>query len=170
MSDSGKRAGIGCLLVMIAGYSILLVTSKVFFPIYRNKTGAMEPLIAPGDILITTRSGPARRGDVIVHKYPMDPKTVFVKRVIGLPGDTILIRDKELFLNGRKLDEPYATHVDPTVYPLNPALPEPYRSRDQFGPFTVPPNGFFVLGDNRDQSSDSRYWGTVPRDNVRGRV
>src|SRR6476469_10450510 len=111
MSDRGKRAGIGCLLIMVAGYSILFVTSKVFFPVYRHKTGAMEPLIAPGDIIITTRSGAARRGDVIVHKYPMDPNTVFVKRVIALQGDTVLIRDKQLFLNGRKLDEHYATHA-----------------------------------------------------------
>jgi signal peptidase I len=73
-------------------------------------------------------------------------------------------------VNGKPLDEPYVVHVDPQVYPKMPALPEPYRSRDQFGPYTVAPRSYFAMGDNRDRSSDSRYWGTVPRSMIKGRA
>jgi signal peptidase I len=73
-------------------------------------------------------------------------------------------------VNGTALNEPYVLHDDPQVYPLQPALPEPYRSRDQFGPFKVPAGQYFAMGDNRDRSSDSRYWGTVPRTMIKGRA
>ena len=111
-----------------------------------------------------------RRGDIIVFRYPLQPDTDFVKRVIGMPGDTIEIRDKKVSINGKQLDEPYVIHEDSTTYPLQPALPEPYRSRDQFGPYTVPGGQYFAMGDNRDRSSDSRYWGTVPRSMIKGRA
>ena len=73
-------------------------------------------------------------------------------------------------VNGKALVEPYVLHVDSTVYPRQPALPEPYRSRDQFGPYSVPDGQYFAMGDNRDRSSDSRYWGTVPRSLIKGRA
>ena len=110
-----------------------------------------------------------RRGDIIVFRYPLQPDTDFVKRVIGLPGDVVEIHNKRVFINGRELDEPYVVHEDPQVYPPQDALPEPYRSRDQFKAFTVPAEHYFAMGDNRDRSSDSRYWGTVPRSMITGR-
>lgn len=110
-----------------------------------------------------------RRGDIIVFRYPLQPETDFVKRVIGLPGDVVEIHNKKVFINGRELDEPYAVHDDPQIYPPQDALPQPYRSRDQFKAFTVPAEHYFAMGDNRDRSSDSRYWGTVPRSMITGR-
>ncbi|HET7437751.1 MAG TPA: signal peptidase I [Thermoanaerobaculia bacterium] len=92
----------------------------------------------------------------------MSPNIYFVQRVVAVAGDTVQIRNKQLYLNGKLQNEPYAVHRDPAVYSDLPSLPEPYHSRDQFGPYTVPANSYFVLGDNRDESSDSRYWGAVP--------
>src|SRR5436190_4059822 len=128
----------------------------------------MEPAIHSGDYVVTRRASSAARGEVITFRYPSDERYLFVMRVVALEGETVEIRDKRLLVNGRQVDEPYARHEETDTIPRNPSLPEPYRSRDQFGPFKVPPNSYFVLGDNRDASSDSRYWGAVPRRNVRG--
>jgi signal peptidase I len=160
--------------------------ARIFvFQAFKIPTGSMEDNLKIGDHIIVNKfiygpnGGPLgnafpireiRRGDIIVFRYPLQPDTDFVKRVIGMPGDTIEIRDKKVAINGRQLNEPYVIHDDPQIYPLQPALPEPYRSRDQFGPYTVPPNAYFAMGDNRDKSSDSRYWGTVPRSMIKGRA
>ena len=165
-----KRVGIGCGVGVVIAYLLLLGTFKFVFPMYRNTTAGMDPTVGAGDFVITNRSEDVHRGDVIVHAYPLQPKTFFIKRVIGVPGDVVLIRDKQVFVNGRQLSEPYAVHSDSNIYPLDPRLPEPYRSRDQFGPFTVAAGQVFVLGDNRDRSADSRFWGTVPQSYVRGHV
>jgi len=137
---------------------------------YRNLTGSMEPAIPIGARMIAMRTGSVNRGDIIVFEYPLQPEVVFAKRVVAVGGDTVEIRSKQLFVNGKALAEPYAVHLDPTIYVASPALPEPYRSRDHFGPYEVPAGTFFVLGDNRDRSSDSRYWGVVPAENLRGRI
>jgi signal peptidase I len=110
------------------------------------------------------------RGDLVAFHYPLHPDTIFMKRIAGIPGDLVEIRDKHFILNGKAIEEPYARHDDATTFPPNPALPEPYRSRDQFGPVKVPPDAYFMLGDNRDKSSDSRYWGVVPRRNLVGKL
>lgn len=137
---------------------------------YRNPTGSMEPTIPAGSRFITIRTDTANRGDIISFRYPLNPNVWFAKRVVGVGGDIVEIRAKHLFVNGKEVTEPYAVHVDSTTYPKLSFLPEPYRSRDHFGPLRLQPRTFFVLGDNRDQSSDSRYWGAVPQENVRGRV
>jgi signal peptidase I len=161
--------------------------ARVFvFQAFKIPTGSMEDNLKVGDHIIVnkfiygpTGDGrlskliPARdveRGDIIVFRYPKDPDVDYVKRVIGVPGDTISIRDKKVSVNGRDLDEPYVTHIDRRVFPAGLYLPEPYRSRDQFGPFTVPQGQYFAMGDNRDNSNDSRFWGTVPRANIKGRA
>ena len=126
---------------------------------------------AKGDIPLT-RLFPlrdVRRGDIAVFRFPGDPMTDYVKRVIGLPGETVMIRNKKVYIDGRPLDEPYAVFDDPQVYPDQPALPEPYRSRDHFGPFRVGEEQYFCMGDNRDHSNDSRFWGPVPRGMVKGK-
>lgn len=110
------------------------------------------------------------RGDIVTFDYPLQPETVYVKRVVALGGDTVEIRAKRLFVNGREVAEPYAIHLDSEIYPAAQNVPEPYRSRDNLAPRRLPAGTFFVLGDNRDRSSDSRYWGTVPQGNLRGRV
>src|ERR1043165_1484997 len=159
--------------------------ARIFvFQAFKIPTGSMEDNLKVGDHIIvnkfiygpgTTLGGllplrPIKRGDIIVFRYPLQPDTDFVKRVIGMPGDTVEVRDKIVSVNGTPLNEAYVIHDDPQVYPLQPALPEPYRSRDQFGPFKVPEGQYFAMGDNRDRSSDSRYWGTVPRTMIKGRA
>ena len=139
---------------------------------YRITTASMEPTLMNGeDAFAQPYKGAAgpQRGDVVAFKYPIHPNIVFAKRVIGVPGDTIQIVRKRLYLNGTPLTEGYVIHSDAQVYDT-PGLPQPYKSRDTFGPVKVGPGEFFVLGDNRDRSSDSRYWGTVPRGNILGKI
>jgi signal peptidase I len=102
------------------------------------------------------------RGDVIVFKYPEDPKRDFIKRAVAVSGDTVESKDKTVYVNGRKLVEPYVQHVDPDIRPPG-ADP-----RDNFGPVVVPEGSVFVMGDNRDQSYDSRFWGFVNMSQIKG--
>lgn len=110
------------------------------------------------------------RGDVVIFRFPEDPRRDFVKRVVGLPGETVAIRDRVVRIDGRPLPEPYAFHSDDRVWPDDPAIPEDRRRRDQLPPRVVPPDSYFVLGDNRDDSSDSRFWGPVPEGRLLGRA
>jgi len=110
-----------------------------------------------------------RHGDIIAFKSPTDGNIPFVKRVIGLPGDTIQVREKAVFVNGVQQDEPYKIHVDSAVYGNDPWTPEELKVRDNYGPVTVPPGHYFVMGDNRDNSNDSRYWGFVTWDELIGK-
>lgn len=153
---------------------------------YVVPTPSMEARILVGDHLIVNKflfapSGrgllarllphrAVRRGDVIVFKFPEDPRRDFIKRVVALPGETVEIRDKVVFVEGIRLPEPHVTFSDDRVWPDDPELPESYRRRDQSRPFTVPPGSYFALGDNRDNSYDSRFWGPVPADNLKGRA
>lgn len=105
-----------------------------------------------------------QRGDIIVFKYPEDPGRDFIKRVVGVEGDVIESKDKVVFVNGRKLVEPYAQHVDPTIKTRE------QDRRDNFGPITVPKGSVFVMGDNRDQSYDSRFWGFVDVTKIKGKA
>jgi len=138
--------------------------------LYTNKTGSMLPTWPVGCHLVVRTTKDVHVGDLAAFRYPLDPRVVYAKRIVAGPNDRVEIKDKQLIVNGRAVDEPYVIHEDPMIYPPQPALPEPYRSRDQYGPFRVPADAWFVLGDNRDRSSDSRYWGTVPTENVIGRV
>ncbi|HKO55468.1 MAG TPA: signal peptidase I [Thermoanaerobaculia bacterium] len=159
---------LGGLVVM--GVAALL-SFVIFFKQYRVPTGAMIPTIPIGSRAFMGRlARDVMRGDIIVFDYPLQTNVAFTQRVVGLPCDTIVVRDKQLFINGGAAREPYVVHGDTQIYPNLQPLPEPYRSRDQFGPLIVPAGQYFVMGDNRDYSSDSRYWGTVPAKNVRGRI
>jgi signal peptidase I len=109
--------------------------------------------------------GSPQRGDVIVFRYPEDEEKDFIKRIIGLPGDTIHIRNKMILVNGQPLDDhTFTQRVDPGIIDghINP--------RDNFGPVTVPDDSYFVMGDNRDQSLDSRFWGFVRAEKIRGKA
>ncbi len=103
-----------------------------------------------------------RRGDVIVFEYPPDRSKDFVKRVIGVPGDVVMIRNKHVYVNGIPYHNPHAIHNDPEV------LPGSQSPRDNFGPVPVPAGDYFVMGDNRDNSYDSRFWGFVTNADIRG--
>jgi signal peptidase I len=119
---------------------------------------SMAPRIHDGDrILIDHLSyvfGDVQRGDIVVLKYPLDPSVDYIKRVVGLPGDEVLLQDGQVWVNGERIDEPYVDEPDPFS-----------RQRVR-----VKPAHFFVLGDNRPRSSDSREFGLVPQDYIRGRV
>lgn len=118
--------------------------------------------------IIPVRS--VRRGDVFVFKYPEDPKKDYVKRCVGVPGDKIEVKDKVLYLNDQPQQESYVIHTDNRIFPNHPDIPPNYRYRDNFGPIVVPEGKYFAMGDNRDNSWDSRFWGYVPEENIRGKA
>jgi signal peptidase I len=105
-----------------------------------------------------------KRKDIIVFRYPVDESKDFIKRVIGLPGDTVRIQDKKVYVNEKLLDEPYAVHSDERVLP---AMASP---RDNMGPIVVPSGSLFVMGDNRDESYDSRFWKFVKMSEIKGKA
>ena len=105
-----------------------------------------------------------KRGDIVVFKFPEDPGKDFIKRVVALSGDVIEIKDKHVFVNGKKENHPYGVYTDPHIIPAG------VQPRDNFGPVTVPPDSLFVLGDNRDHSYDSRFWGFVDLEDVKGKA
>ena len=153
---------------------------------FKIPTGSMEENLLIGDHLLvnkfvlapTTSPGTAPflpvgtigRGDVIVFKYPEEPDRDFIKRVIGLPGETIEVREKKVYVNGTPLNEPYAHYLDPVSSLSDLHEVTSFDVREKYGPVTVPPDHFFVMGDNRDNSQDSRYWGFLPRNYVKGRA
>jgi len=109
--------------------------------------------------------GKIKRGDVIVFIFPLDPSKDFIKRVIGLGGDTVQIINKKVYVDGKLFhDPPGVIHIDPKI------LPASVSPRDNFGPVKVPKGDLFVMGDNRDESYDSRFWGFVPVKNVLGKA
>jgi signal peptidase I len=150
-------------------------------------SGSMEDTLLVGDHLFVDRFvygpgasalerrllplRPVERGDVVVFRSVENPEIDVVKRCVGLPGDTVAFVAKQLYLNGKRVeDSSYALHRDPIVYPPLPVLPAERRNRDTFGPITVPPDHYFCLGDNRDNSHDSRFWGPLPAHMIKGRA
>lgn len=134
---------------------------------YRIPTVSMEPTLQTGDFILNNKlsycTQNPKRGDVVIFQYPPDEKLIYVKRIIGLPGDKLEIKDKDVFINGHRFNETYVDHIDSNI------LPAVAGPRDNFGPFVVPSNKYFVMGDNRDNSLDSRYWGTVGRSQIKGK-
>jgi signal peptidase I len=147
---------------------------------FKIPSGSMIPTLQIGDHILVNKLaygiriplyghylvdfGKVQRGDVIVFIFPEDRSKDFIKRVVGTAGDTVEIRGKKIFLNGKQIEDPHA-HFEGDD-PQN-ALP---ASRDDFGPTRVPENQLFVMGDNRDRSYDSRFWGFVNLDDVRGKA
>ncbi len=109
------------------------------------------------------------RGDIVAFRAPSQGDIPFVKRLIGTPGDVIEIRNKRVWINDAELDEPYKIHVDSTLYEDHPWTPDDYVIRDNYGPVTLPEDAYFVMGDNRDNSNDSRYWGFIGREDIIGK-
>jgi signal peptidase I len=174
----------------------LLFGTTTLVQAYVIPTGSMENSLLVGDHLLVDKlayapsGGPGwhllpydtlKRGDVIVFRYPVDIRQTFVKRLIGVPGDHIRLEEKQLVLNGKPVREPYAYHsteyIDsfrdnfpnaPNVY-VPPAAMDMLRRHVENGEVVVPPGCYFAMGDNRDYSLDSRYWGFVPRENIIGK-
>jgi len=153
---------------------------------FKIPTGSMEENLLIGDHLLVNKFvfaptatpverallpiGTIKRGDVIVFKYPEEPDRDFIKRVIGLPGETVELREKKVYINGNGLDEPYVHFLQPPGQNSEFHEITSFDVRERYGPVTVPADHYFVMGDNRDNSQDSRYWGFLPRENVKGKA
>lgn len=139
--------------VVIAAFLITFVVQAFYIP-----SGSMIPTLMPGDRVLVNkfiyRFTEPKRGDIMVFRFPLDPKRHFIKRVIAVGNETVELKKGRLYVNGKLVEQPY--------------LPELYDN--DFGPYTVPAEEFFCLGDNRNNSEDSRYWGCVPRKNVIGKA
>jgi signal peptidase I len=172
-----------CVAVILAFFVRTFVVQAFKIP-----SGSMEPNLLIGDHLLVNKFvfAPAltslermllpidtiSRGDIIVFKYPKDPSRDFIKRVIGLPGDTIEMQNKKVYVNGKPLDETYAHFIYPPDEGTSgaPDTGVPADLLQSFPLMTVPPDNYFMMGDNRDNSEDSRYWGFMPRDHVKGKA
>ncbi|HWF86002.1 MAG TPA: signal peptidase I [Vicinamibacterales bacterium] len=153
---------------------------------FKIPTGSMEENLLIGDHLLVNKFifgpsesrlerallplGTIKRHDVLVFKYPEEPDRDFIKRVIGLPGETVEVREKKVYINGQALDEPYAHYLQPVAVPSELHEVTSVDVRDHYGPVTVPPDQYFMMGDNRDNSADSRYWGVLRRDYIKGKA
>jgi signal peptidase I len=153
---------------------------------FKIPTGSMEENLLIGDHLLVNKFvfGPTassieravlpvaqiRRGEVIVFKYPEEPDRDFIKRVIGLPGEKVELKEKKVYINDQPLDEPYVHFLQPPGQNSEFHEVTSFDVRERYGPVTVPPNHYFVMGDNRDNSHDSRFWGTVPYDLIKGKA
>ena len=174
---------------------LLLFGTTTLVQAFVIPTGSMEDTLLIGDHLLVDKLAyapggpfskfllpyqPKRRGDIIVFRYPVDVTQTYVKRVVGVPGDRIRIRDKQVYRNGIKIDEPYVYHKTEYIdsyrdnFPGDPntRIEEPAQGMLENvvnGEVVVPPDCYFAMGDNRDSSFDSRYWGFVPRANIIGK-
>jgi signal peptidase I len=194
MSKKGKALIVGAtaLFLALAGVATYFL---IYYRIVHVPTGAMANTIIPGDrVLCRMHVGEIKRGDIVIFKLPTDPKVMYVKRVIGLPGETIQVKGRRVFINDKELPEERAL-IRLTGEPELPIVkvePKPqdawyrvfYDNEGYFGddeneinrgikygvaePYRVPQGHYFLLGDSRDNSEDSRYWGTVPRELVVG--
>ncbi len=197
MKSLARTAWEWCRSVLIA-FALFLMIRTFLVEAFRIPTASMENTLLVGDFLVVNKAvygaevpGTAlhlpafaelERRDVVVFTPPHDPGKNYVKRVVGVPGDVLEMRAKKLYLNQVQLDEPFVRHVDPRRDEFHPDMawqadflaggrdPASYRpTRDNWGPIQVPEDSYFVLGDNRDNSEDSRYWGFVDKKSVRGR-
>ncbi len=184
-------------IVVCAVVVVFFVARPFFVEAFKIPSGSMENTLLVGDFLFVNKAVygaevpfvhirlPAlqhpKRGDILVFEYPPNPEKDYVKRLVGLPGDTVEMRDGTVFIDGTALVEPYVVHTDPNSDPgeaefawqrpflVRTAEASTHPSRNNWGPLVVPEGNYFVLGDNRDNSADSRYWGFVPDSLVRGR-
>lgn len=163
--------------ILIAVILALIIRAFVV-QAFKIPSGSMEDTLQVGDHLLVNKFiyGPTipftdtrlfkirdpRQGDVIVFEYPEDPSKDFIKRVIGVPGDVVQGINKKVYINGRLYANPHEVHKERDL------IPKEQNPRDSFGPITVPEDCYFVMGDNRDRSYDSRFWGFVKKEKIKG--
>lgn len=183
----GKSSTREWVEVIVVGLLVVSVFRGVVAQAYQIPSGSMEKTLLVGDFLFINKMiyGPEvapgfhghnlfdvrfpairkpRAGDIIVFRYPLDTAIDYIKRCVAVEGQTVEIRDKVLYVDGKPRVEPYAMHSDPRI------LRREDGPRDNFGPITVPPDHFFMMGDNRDNSFDSRFWGPMPLKLVKGKA
>lgn len=157
---------------------LALVIRTYLVQAFKIPSGSMEDTLAIGDHLLVSKFiygtkipfldkriltvRDPQRGDIIVFEYPEDPSKDFIKRVIGVPGDVVEGKEKKVYVNGKLYENPHEVHKEKDV------IPKEMNPRDTFDPVTVPANSYFVMGDNRDRSYDSRFWKFVRRDQIKG--
>jgi signal peptidase I len=165
--------------IFIAVILALLIRAFVV-QAFKIPSGSMKPTLQIGDHILVNKFvygikvpftekellpiGRPARHDIVVFRYPVDPSKDFIKRVVGLPGDSVLIRDKVVYINGQRLEEPYAVFSDKRV------LPATASPRDNMDTVNIPENCLFVMGDNRDESYDSRFWKFVDMNQLKGKA
>jgi signal peptidase I len=157
------------LLTIGIALIIALVLRTFVVQGYRIPSGSMEGSLLKGDFVLVNklayRFGEPKTGDIIIFDYPLNPSKTFMKRIIAESGETVEIINKILYIDGAIVVPPYPIkHIDPQIYPAE------YSNRDNFGPFEIPPGHYFVMGDNRDNSRDSREWGFLERKYIKGKA
>jgi len=174
---SGLRENIEAILVAIV---LALFIRTFVIQAFKIPSGSMKETLLIGDHILVNKfiygvkipffqttivpiENP-KHGDIVVFKFPEDPSKDFIKRVIGVAGDVVEVRDKQVYVNSKLLNHDFGIHTDPYIFPAS------VQARDNFGPVVVPPHSLFVMGDNRDQSYDSRFWGFVDLKAVKGKA
>jgi signal peptidase I len=163
---------------IIVAVILALIIRTFIVQAFKIPSGSMEDTLAIGDHLLVNKFiygmkipftdtrfwklRDPRRGDVMVFEYPEDPSKDFIKRVIGTPGDTVEVKDKKVYVNGQLYENPHEVHKEKDLFPKE------QNPRDNMGPVKVPADSYFMMGDNRDRSYDSRFWGFVKSDKIKG--
>jgi len=183
-TKSALREYLEAILLAIV---LTIVIRGLVLQAFRIPTGSMEDTLQVGDFLFVNKMvygseidigfggerffyyrfptiREPKPGDVVVFRYPEDPSRDFIKRCVAVAGQTVEVRDKVLYVDGKALVEPYVVHKDPRL------MSREADRRDNFGPYVVPQGHLFMMGDNRDNSQDSRYWGALPRELVKGKA
>ena len=174
---SGLRENLEAIIVAIV---LALFIRTFIIQAFKIPSGSMKQTLQIGDHILVNKFiygvkipfsmatiiplKDPERGDIIVFKFPEDPDKDFIKRVIGIAGDVIEIKDKQLYLNKKRLNHDHGIYLDSNIYGAGG------QPRDNFGPIVVPENSLFVMGDNRDHSYDSRFWGFVDLKSVKGKA
>lgn len=180
-ADENKKSALRENVEAIVIAVILALFIRTFVvQAFKIPSGSMKPTLQIGDHILVNKFiygvkipfvdatlvpiKDPRRGDIIVFKFPEEPDKDFIKRVVGVAGDVVEGRDKKIYVNGKRQAHDYAVNTDPHI------VPGSLQPRDNFGPVTVPEGMLFVMGDNRDHSYDSRFWGFVTLDAVKGKA
>jgi signal peptidase I len=157
------------LLALALGFNSMMgnYIKSSYVQAFKLPSESMQPTLLVGDHVLVDKRASARdlqRGDLVVFRYPKDPTKDFMKRVLAIGGDKVEIRDKVLFVNDKLQNEPYVQYSDPDI------IPRQRDPRDNFGPIIVPAQSYFVLSDNRDRGTDSRFYGVVNKMLVKGKL
>jgi len=175
---------------IVVAVALTMVIRTFVIQAFRIPTGSMEDTLLVGDFLFVNKfifgapipftdlRTPSLRnpkpGDILVFKYPKDPSRDFIKRVVATPGDTVEIRDKQVVVNGVAQPQPFVKlsggRLQPRDYQNPTIFPPGAGNKDNYGPYVLPPGHYFMMGDNRDNSDDSRFWGPLDRNLIKGKA
>lgn len=153
---------------IVVAFVVAMIIRAFFIQAYKIPSGSMLNTLLIGDHLLVNKAAfwfkKPQRGDIIVFEYPLEPEKDFIKRVIAIPGDRIKMVNKKVYLNGKPIDESYVRYESEFIFP------EQVNPRDNFPEITIPEGYYFVMGDNRDASFDSRFWGFVSEKSIKGKA